>query len=167
MWNSSLNSPGLRLTITRYDVANTVIKRKPNFSNITLPCNCRVKTSCPLKGKCSEKCIIYKATLASDDNTNHSLAAVKWSFIPVSITTTRCLHISKKAMLPSSQRHFGATKAIKKAPNCLGDRDANHPLPIRGEGLHTGPHREVRNSPIMSHYIDKQENRTHGKMLPY
>ena len=47
----------------------TVLKRKANSSNTTPPCNCRVKASCPLKGKCREKCIIYKATLTSDDST--------------------------------------------------------------------------------------------------
>ena len=33
----------------------SVLKRKTNSSNTTPLCNCRVKASCPLKGKCGEK----------------------------------------------------------------------------------------------------------------
>ena len=58
----------------------TVLKRKTNSSNTTPPCNCRVKASCPLTGKCREKCIIYKATLTSEDSTVHHLGSCETEF---------------------------------------------------------------------------------------
>ena len=60
--------------------SKTVLKRKANFSNTTPPCNCRVKASCPLKGKCREKCIVYKAILTSDDSTKHYFGSYETKF---------------------------------------------------------------------------------------
>ena len=44
------------------------------FSTVLL-CLYYVKASCPLKGKCREKCTIYKATLTSDNSTRHNLCS--------------------------------------------------------------------------------------------
>ena len=94
--------------------------------------------------------------------------AVKRSLKLVTIITNRALNISDKAMLPSSDRHLGLTKTMEKNVfKLLGNRNANHPLPARGKGLHDVPHREVCNSLIMLHYMVEQDNRSNGKMPPY
>jgi hypothetical protein len=41
----------------------------PPDLNKDQPCNCRNKTSCPLEGKCRKSCIVYKATVTSDQMT--------------------------------------------------------------------------------------------------
>ena len=38
---------------------------------------------------------------------------------------------------------------------------------LLSKGLHAVPHRKVRNSPSMPHYIVEQEDRTDGKMPPH
>ena len=81
--------------------------------------------------------------------------------------TTRALNISKKAILPSSQRHSGVTEEWEKSQNHLENRTANYPLPIRSKDLHAVLHIKVHNSASMPHYITEQEDQTDGKMQPY
>ena len=50
--------------ISRHNKALLAQRIEP--ANTVAPCNCRVKTSCPMKGQCRESSIIYKATLTSD-----------------------------------------------------------------------------------------------------
>ena len=47
---------------------------------ITPPCNCRNKTSYPLKGSCRESSIIYKPTLKSDDVAKHYYGCCETEF---------------------------------------------------------------------------------------
>ena len=55
--------PNMANLISKHN--KTVLKRKTNSSNTTPPCNCRVKASCPLKGKCREKCSIQGVSKVS------------------------------------------------------------------------------------------------------
>ena len=113
----------------------TVLKRKANSSNTTPPCNCRVKASCPLKGKCREKCIIYKATLTSDDSTKHYLGSCETEFKARFYITARALNTNEKAMLPNFQRHSGFPNLMGKAPKSLGKLSHKPPLTNQGQGL--------------------------------
>ena len=56
--------PNMAAIISRHNKALLALRTKP--ANTVPPCNCRTKTSCPMKGLCRESSIIYKATLTSD-----------------------------------------------------------------------------------------------------
>ena len=56
--------PNMAAIISRHNKALLAQRTKP--ANTIPPCNCRAKTSCPMKGKCCESSISYKATLTSD-----------------------------------------------------------------------------------------------------
>ena len=61
--------PNMAAIISRHN--KTLLDNKFNPTKATPPCNCRNKTSCPLKGKCRESSIIYKATLTTDSTTKN------------------------------------------------------------------------------------------------
>ena len=48
-----------------------LLSNRAKSSCFTPPCNCRNKTSSPLKGNCHQSSIIYKATLKSGDVAKH------------------------------------------------------------------------------------------------
>lgn len=43
-------------------------------------CNCRDKTLCPLKGECLSKCVVYKATIKTDNSTKQYIGSTENSF---------------------------------------------------------------------------------------
>ena len=45
---------------------NSQTRQKTNIEP-TKECNCREKNSCPLKGKCLSKAVVYKATVSTDN----------------------------------------------------------------------------------------------------
>ena len=55
--------PNIAAIISRHNKALLTQRTEP--ANAVPPCNCRTKTSCPMKGLCRESSI-YKATLTSD-----------------------------------------------------------------------------------------------------
>ena len=55
--------PNMAVIISRNNKELLAQRIKP--SNTVPPCNCREKTSCPMKGLCRKSSIIYKATLTS------------------------------------------------------------------------------------------------------
>ena len=125
--------PNMANLISKHN--KTVVKRKTNFSSTTPPCNCRVKASRPLKKKCREKCIIYKATLTSDDSTMHYLGSCETEFKARFYITARALNTNEKAMLPNFQRHSGLTKPMEKALKLFGKLSYKPPLTNQGQGL--------------------------------
>ena len=56
--------PNIAVIISRHNKALLVQRTEP--ASTVPPCNCRAKTSCPMKGQCRESSIIYKATLTTD-----------------------------------------------------------------------------------------------------
>ena len=112
----------------------TVIKGKVNCTNITPRCNCRAKASCPLKGKCCKKCIIYKATLTSDGSTMHYLDSCETKFKAFLYNHNQSFKYQQK-MLPSFQRHSGLTKSMGKASKLLGKLSHRPPLTNQGQEL--------------------------------
>ena len=40
-------------------------------TQITKPCNCRIKNECPMNGDCRTECIVYKATVTTSNNSKH------------------------------------------------------------------------------------------------
>ena len=56
--------PNMAAIIFRQNKALLAQRTEP--SSTVPPCNCRAKTSCPLKGQHRESSIIYKATLTTD-----------------------------------------------------------------------------------------------------
>ena len=56
--------PNMAAIISRHNKALLAQRTKP--ASTVPPCNCRAKTSCPMKGQCRESSIIYKATLTTD-----------------------------------------------------------------------------------------------------
>ena len=57
-----------------------LLSNRAKSACIPLPCNCRNKTSCPLKGKYSQSSIIYKATLKSGDVAKHYYGCCETEF---------------------------------------------------------------------------------------
>ena len=53
--------PNMAAIISRHN--KKLLSNRAESACITPPCNCKNKTSCPLKGNCRESSIIYKATL--------------------------------------------------------------------------------------------------------
>ena len=57
-----------------------LLSNRAESACITPPCNCRNKTSCPLKGNCCKSFIIYKATLKSGDVAKHYYGCCETEF---------------------------------------------------------------------------------------
>ena len=55
--------PNMAAIISRHNKALLAQRTEP--TSTVPPCNCRAKTSCPMKGQCRESSIIYKATLTT------------------------------------------------------------------------------------------------------
>ena len=43
-------------------------------------CNCRVKTSCPVEGKCLSRSVIYKATVTYNNKEHHYIGSTARNF---------------------------------------------------------------------------------------
>ena len=54
--------PNVRQTISNHNKQLLETKTKETTTENKF-CNCRQKETCPLKGKCSTKCVVYKATV--------------------------------------------------------------------------------------------------------
>ena len=93
----------------------TVLKRKANFSNTTPPCNCRVKASCPLKGKCRENGIMYKATLTSDDSIKHYFGSCEMEFEARFYNHSQSLKYQRKSNATELSKAFCLDKTNGKS----------------------------------------------------
>ena len=94
----------------------TVLKRKTTSSSTTPPCNCRIKASCPLKVKCREKCIIYKATLTSDDSTMHYLGCYETEFKARLYNHSQSFKYQRKSNATELSKAFWLDKTNGKSP---------------------------------------------------
>ena len=106
--------PNMANLISKHN--KTVLKRKANSSNTTPPCNCRVKTSCPLKRKCREKCIIYKATLTSDDSTMHYRGSCETDFKAHFYNHNQSFKYQRKSNATELSKAFWFHKSNGKSP---------------------------------------------------
>ena len=86
------------------------------FSNTTSPCNCRVKASCPLKGKGREKCIIYKATLTPDDSIMHCLCSCETEFKARFYNHSQSYKCQRKSNAIELSKAFRFDKTNGKSP---------------------------------------------------
>lgn len=59
---------------------NRKIQPPPKKDNATKTCNCRVKTECPLEGKCLDSGIIYQAEVKSESKTESYVGLTSTSF---------------------------------------------------------------------------------------
>ena len=98
----------------------TMLKNKANSSNTVPSCNCRVIASCPLKGKCREKCIIYKASLTSDDNNKHYFGSSKTEFKVRFYNHNQSIKYHQKSNATDLSKVFWRDKSMGKAPKLLG-----------------------------------------------
>ena len=112
-----------------------VLKRKANSSNTTPPCNCRVKASCPLKGKCGEKCIIYKATLTSDDSTMHYLGSRETEFKARFYNHSQSFKHQQKSNATELSKAFWLDKINGKCHKSLEKLSRKPPLTNQEQGL--------------------------------
>ena len=73
-------------------------------------CNCQSKINCPLNNNCQEKCIIYKATLSTNNERNTTIDVLKPS-LKLDITTTSIASkIQVKENEQNCQKLFGKQK---------------------------------------------------------
>ena len=126
--------PNMANLISKHN--KTVLKRKTNSSNTTPPCNCRVKACCPLKGKCREKCIIYKATLTSDDSTMHYLSSCETEFKARFYNHSQSFKYQQKSNATELSKAFWLDKTNGKIPQkSLGKLSHKPSLTNQGQGL--------------------------------
>ena len=75
-------------------------------------CNCRIKTACPLDGKCKQKCIIYKAEISSNNTTKLYYGSCSTDFkARFSNHKHSFTHRNKKTQ-PSYQKKFGEQRIM-------------------------------------------------------
>ena len=55
-------------------------EQDPPNSAIERECNCREKSSCPLKGKCLQECVVYKATIKHDNEEKQYIGMCEGDF---------------------------------------------------------------------------------------
>jgi len=73
-YRSLFNKNNVKVSYSSTENMENVIKRhnakilNSSDSEKTRTCNCPVKQNCPLQGSCLKKCIIYKATVTSDNS---------------------------------------------------------------------------------------------------
>ena len=70
--------PNMAAIISRRNKALLAQRTEP--ANTIPPCNCRAKTSCPMKGQCRESFIIYKATLTTDGIAKNYYGCIETEF---------------------------------------------------------------------------------------
>ena len=117
--------PNMAAIISRHNKALLTQRTEP--ANTVPPCNCRAKTSCPMKGQCRESSIIYKATLPSDRIAKNYYGCSETEFKIASATTIRDLNTGKSVMPPSYLRPFGKLKTQERTPSLNGpSRPAPH-----------------------------------------
>ena len=97
----------------------TVLKSKASFSATTPLCNCRVKASCPLKGKCREKCIIYKVTLTSNGNTRHYFGSCETKFKARFYNHKESFKYQRKSNATEFSKAFWRDKSNGKRPKII------------------------------------------------
>ena len=51
-----------------------------DWDKIQRPCNCRIKESCPLNGKCLHQCMVYKAEVRTNTTYKEYYGASEWEF---------------------------------------------------------------------------------------
>ena len=102
--------PNMANLISKHNKA--VLKRKANSSNTTPPCNCRVKASCSLK----EKCIMYKATLTSDDSTMHYIGSCETEFKARFYEHSQSFKYQRKSNATELSKAFWLDKTNGKRP---------------------------------------------------
>ena len=116
--------PNMAVIISRHNKALLAQRTEP--ANTVPPCNCRAKTSCPMKGQCHKSSIIYKATLTSDGIAKNYYGCSETEFKPAFTTVIRALNTSKSVMPPSYLRSFGKLKMQERTPSLNG---ASWPTP--------------------------------------
>ena len=87
-----------------------LLAQRPEPANSVPPCNCRAKTSFPMKGLCHESSIIYRAILTSDGIAKYYYGCSETNLKLVSTTIIRVLNIGKSVMPPSCLKLFGKLK---------------------------------------------------------
>ena len=111
--------PNMANLISKHN--KTVLKRKTNSSSTTPPCNCRVKASCALKGKCREKGVIYKATPTSDDSTMHYLGSFETEFKARFYNHSQSFKYQRKSNATELLKAFWLNKTNGKSPQITGE----------------------------------------------
>ena len=116
--------PNMAAIISRHNKALLSQRTKP-ASTVPL-CNCRAKTSFPMKGQCRESSIIYKATLTTDGIAKNYYGCSETKLKLASTTIIRALDTGKSLMPPSYLRLFGKLKTQERTPSLNG---ASRPAP--------------------------------------
>ena len=70
--------PNIYSEITKSNLK--VIEETKNKRNNETTCNCRIKASCPVEGKCLTKSVIYKATVTYNNKKQSYIGSTKRSF---------------------------------------------------------------------------------------
>ena len=112
--------PNMAAIISRHNKALLTQRTKP--ANTVPPCNCRIKTNCPMKGLSRKSSIIYKATLTSDGIAKNYYGCSETA----TKTIIRALNVGKSIMPPSRLKPFGKLKTQERTPSSNG---ASRPAP--------------------------------------
>ena len=70
--------PNMKSIISNHN--KNILRKHSTITNLTPPCNCKIKTKCPLDGKCRERSIVYKASLISNNITKYYYGCCETDF---------------------------------------------------------------------------------------
>ena len=107
--------PNMAATIARHNKALLTQRTEP--ANTVPPCNCRTKTSCPMKGLCRKNSIIYKATQHQMALPRIITVVMKPNLKLASTTIIRALNVGKNIVSPSCLEPFGKQKTQERTPS--------------------------------------------------
>ena len=107
--------PNMAAIISRHN--KKLLSNKAESACITPPCNCRNKTSCPLKGTCTcrESSIIYKAALKSGNVEKHYYGCSETEF-KTRFYNHKASSFDGSATQPNYRKLSGSLKTQDKTP---------------------------------------------------
>ena len=106
--------PNMAAIISRHN--KKLLSNRAESAYTTPPCNCKNKTSCPLKGNCRESSIIYKATLKSGNVEKHYYGCCEMKFKTRFYNHDQSFKFRRSATQPKYRKLSGNSKTQDKTP---------------------------------------------------
>ena len=105
--------PNMAAIISRHNKA--LLTQRP--ASTVPPCNCRAKTSFPMKGQCRESSIIYKATLTTDGIAKNYYGCSETEFKARFYNHTQSFKFRQKSNATELPKAFWQAKDTGKNPS--------------------------------------------------
>ena len=106
--------PNMAAIISRHNKALLAQRTEP--ANTVPPCNCKAKTSCPMKGQCRKNSIIYKATLTTDGIAKNYYVCSETEFKTRFYNHNQSFRYQQKSNATKLSKAFWQAKDTEKNP---------------------------------------------------